>query len=283
MFKIFVRNSKRLAVFIPGIIIAYVSFQYTLPFLDRRVPDPVGILVTYVLAAYVLIPAIIRIYRIIVPAKHLPLYCVTPDGFACDPLNVGLVCSRRQIIEAMQKAGWHLADHYSIRNLFRHGGSAIFGWSYDSAPVSNLFLFGRKQDLAFEIPLEGTSARRHHVRFWATTFTEESKPLNARSIHWHHRKTHVQGDKLLWVGSASLDTGIVPIRHNMQITHSVHPDTNSERELIINGLKEHNLVDKTSEVKLDNPYRLVNRTWRGELHTDGIMKVAWLKNFRFID
>src|SRR5271168_2343313 len=33
----------------------------------------------------------------------------------------------------------------------------------DDAPVSNLFLFGRKQDLAFEQPVGGGPRRRHHL------------------------------------------------------------------------------------------------------------------------
>jgi hypothetical protein len=275
MIIILIRLAKRFAVFLPGIAIAYVSFRYTLPFFDKRLPDIVGILVTYALAAYVLIPGLIRIYRIILPPKHLPLYCVTPDGFASDPLNIGLIGTRRQVIEAMEKAGWHMADPYTVRNIVNHVFCLVFSREYLNAPVSNLYLFGRKQDLAFEVSVDGKNTQRHHVRFWATTF-EGKEPL-ARSIHWHRRKTHVQGDELLWVGAASLDIGIMPIRHNLQITHMVHPDTNQERELICNQLRNEDLIKKTTVVRLDNPYRLINRAWLSELHADGKMSVVYLK------
>src|SRR5487761_1521136 len=231
------RFAKRLAVFLPGIVIAYVSVRYTLPFFDKRLPDAIAILATYALGAYILIPTIIRIWRIFWSPKHLPLYCITPDGFASDPLNIGIISTRRALIEAMEKAGWYRADPHRPYYLVKHVMCIILGWNYPTAPVSSLYMFGRKQDLAFEIPVHGTN--RHHVRFWATTF-EDSKPLKARNIHWHNRRAHVQGDELLWVGAASLDIGIVPIRHNMQITHMVHPDTNQERELIVNGLKSKN-------------------------------------------
>jgi LssY C-terminus len=277
MIQIIYRNIKRFVVFIPGIVIAYVSLKYTLPFFDKRLPDDaLAILATYVLGAYVLVPAVIRFWRIFFPSEHLPLYCVTPDGFASDPLNIGLVGTRRELIMAMEKAGWYRADPHSPANIIRAVLSVIFGWEYSHAPVSSLYLFGRKQDLAFEIPINGTYVRRHHVRFWATTFDEE-KPFSARSIHWHHRREHLQGDTLLWVGAASLDIGIMPIRHNLQITHMVHPDTNRERDLIYTGLKSKRLVGKKTQLKLGNPYKLVNRTWRGELQTDGFMTVAWLK------
>lgn len=281
MLQILFRLAKRFAVFLPGIIIAYLSFEYTLPFFDRRLPDVVGILVTYCLAAYVLIPGFIRIYRIVHPSGHLPLYCITPDGFASDPLNIGLIGTRRQLITVMEKSGWHLTDPHNPRNLIRHFISLIFGWEYLSAPMSALYMFGRKQDLAFQMSIDGTSRNRHHVRFWATTFKNE-QPLTIRSIHWHKRRTHIQAERLLWVGAASLDKGIMPIRHNLQLTHMVDPDTNKERDLIVRQLEENDLVQKTEQVKLGNPYKLVNRTWRGELHTDGMMSVVWPKKSAFL-
>jgi hypothetical protein len=276
MVQILIRFAKRIAVFLPGVLIAYVSFKYTLPFFDKRVPDLFALLLTYALAAYVLIPAVIRIYRILIPPKHLPLYCVTPDGFASDPLNIGLICRRRELISVMEKAGWYTADPLTPRIVLKHIVCLTFGWPYNHAPVSNLYLFGRKHDLAFEKSLAGTSRRRHHVRFWATTF-DGNQPVSARSIHWQNRKSHVQADTLLWVGAASRDVGIVPIRHNLQLTHMVHPDTNEERELIVSELKSINAIKKLQNVKLDNPYRLINRTLRGQLYADGIMSVIWLK------
>jgi hypothetical protein len=275
MLQISIRFCKRLAVFLPGIIIAYVSWKYTLPFFDKRLPDIVAILATYALAAYTFIPAIIRIWRILSPPNHLPLYCVTPDGFASDPLNFGIVGTRREVIKAMAQTGWYLSDPKTVTNMIKQIASVIFGQSYLNSPVSNLYLFGRKQDIAFCMPRYKSNFSRHHIRFWATTF--EGNTLSAHSIHWHDRKTHVQGDKLLWVGAASLDIGLMPIRHNLQITHMVHPDTNLEREFILQGLRTTNLIKKIEQVKLDDPYRLINRAWRSELHTDGIMAVATLK------
>jgi hypothetical protein len=272
--EIFIRFAKRFAVFLPGVAIAYLSFRYALPFFDKRLPVFFGALITYVLAAYLVIPGLIRAFRIFHPPKHLPLYCITPDGFASDPLNVGLIGTKQEIIETMHKAGWHLADPMKPQSLFKHICSVVIGTRYLTAPMSNLYMFGRKQDLAFQMSVNGTSVNRHHVRFWATTYNKKS-PLTISSIHWHKRRAHVSDDKLLWVGAASLDIGIMPIRHNMQLTHMVHPNTNQERELIVDQLKDHRLIRKIEQVKLGNPYRLINRTWRGELHTDGRMTVVW--------
>lgn len=272
------RFLKRFAVLLPGIIIAYFSVRDIFPYFDRRLPLGFALLVTYAIGAYVLVPALIRAVRIFRPVNHLPLYCVTPDGFASDPVNIGIVATRRQLIGAMEKAGWYVADPHRGRYLIQHVLSILFGWPYAHAPVSSLYLFGRKQDIAFEIPVEGLGVgNRHHVRFWATTYLDE-KRMTVRSIHWHHRRAHVQGDNLLWVGAASLDSGIAPVKHNLQVTHMIHPDTNRERELIVEQLRDAKLLKSTTAIKLDKPYRLTNRAFRGYLHTDGKMTIVKLKS-----
>lgn len=271
--------AKRFAVLIPGIIIAVFSVHNVFPFLDKRIPDSLAVFVTYILGAYVLIPALIRLVRIVRPINHLPLYCVTPDGFASDPVNIGIIGTRMQLIQAMEAAGWYVADPHTPRYLLREVLSVLLGTSYPTAPMSSLYLFGRKQDIAFEIPIAGSLGSRHHVRFWATTY-EDKKRLSVHSIQWHHRRAHVQGDNLLWVGASSLDVGITFIRHNFQVSHMIHPDTDKERELILSQLKSQKLVASTQDVKLEKPYRLANRVWRGYLQTDGMMTVVKLRSRR---
>lgn len=279
MMQFVIRFAKRFIILLPGFFIAYLSVRDIFPYIDRRLPDVLSILVTYMLGAYVLVPALIRFFRIVWPPNHLPLYCVTPDGFASDPINLCVIATRHELIRAMEQAGWYMADRHTPRNITRQILSFVFGWPYRHAPVSNLYLFGRKQDLAFEIPISGVAGGRHHVRFWATTYKEEAH-LTVRSIHWHKRSRHVFGDNLLWVGAASRDIGIAPIRHNLQLTHMIHPDTNRERDLIVSCLRDVGRVRKTHDIKLDDPYRLVNRALRGYLHTDGVMTVIHLKSAR---
>lgn len=272
------RFLKRFLVLIPGVIITVVSVRDIYPFFKRRLPVGLAIFLTYILAAYILIPALIRIIRIIKPVKHLPLYCVTPDGFASDPLNIAIICTRTQLIKAMETSGWYVADPMNFKNIIRQIVSTVLSWSYPSAPISNLYLFGRKQDIAFEIPIEGSgSGSRHHVRFWATTYNKDRQRLSVDSISWTHRRTYIEDSKLLWVGAASLDVGIAPIRHNFQITHMIDPDTNGERDLIINQLKNEKLISKKDIIKLGNPYRLVNRALGGYLKTDGKMHIIHLR------
>ncbi len=270
------RVAKRFAVLFPGIVIAYFLARDFVPYFDRRLPLAFAILLAYALGAYILVPASIRLFRILHPPTHLPLYCVTPDGFASDPLNIGIVATRRQLINVMEKSGWHLADPHNFKNVLRVILSFLLGEAYRNAPVSGLYLFGRKQDIAFEIVTDPSVGSRHHVRFWATTYQQKQR-LSIRSIHWHHRQAHIYDDNLLWVGAASKDVGLALIRHNLQLTHMIDPDTNKERRLIVKQLRAAGLVKKIETIKLDSPYRLVNRVWRGSLHTDGKMAIVRLK------
>jgi hypothetical protein len=276
MIQFLQRLSKRFVLLLPGLIVTYFAVRTVFPFFSHklRFDDAFSILITYIIAAYLLVPAVIRAWRILKPPKHTPLYCVTPDGFASDPLNIGIIATRSELNSAMEQSGWYIADRHSLRNMLYEIASVVMGWSYPTAPVSNLYLLGRKQDVAFEIPA-GSASSRHHVRFWATTF-ETKPPMSIKSIHWHNRRAHIQDDTLLWLGAASFDVGINLIRHNLQVTHMIDPDTNLERGLIVEQLRAQKLVRKVETIELDKPYRLINRVWNGSLHTDGKMSVVSL-------
>lgn len=275
-----IRFLKRFAVLLPGIAIAYVSIYNIYPLIDRGTPALVAFLITYVLAAYVLIPVSTRVFRLFKPPRHLPVYCTTPDGFASDPVNIGVIGTRRQFIEAMENAGWHVADPHTLRNMLHEVVSTILHQPYPNAPMSSLYLFGRHQDLGFEIPITGSWKHRHHVRFWATTF-EKGKPVSTDSIHWFKRsewREHEenQDEQFLWLGAASKDVGLALIRHNAQLTHMIHPDTDAERDLIVEQLEIDGAQLETT-LPIMKPYKLTNRVWRGYLQTDGQLKIVRLK------
>ncbi len=277
MLQYIVRFAKRFAVLVPGLTIAYISIENIYPVLDSQIPAGLAFLITYALAAYILIPALTRLFQLFVrPPRHLPVYSVTPDGYASDPVNVGIIGTKDEMVHAMQQAGWEVADDHSIANVWREVVSSILHVPYPTAPMSNLYLFGRRQDIGFEIQIEGRLWHRHHVRFWATTFDKEGK-LTPNSIHWfprRERKLH-EGEKLLWLGAASKDVGLALIKHNAQLTHMIHPNTDAERDLIV----EHLEIDGAkleSTLKIMKPYTLVNRAWSGYLQTDGKLKVVRL-------
>lgn len=277
MLDIIFRFLKRIVVLLPGLAVAYFVTTDVYPFLDRGVPHAIAILAAYILAAYVLIPALMRVIRFFVRPKHIPLYCTTPDGFASDPINIGLMGTKEQVKKAMEVAGWFEADPRNLKTLLRYATAMILRWSYPTAPFSNLYLFGRSQDMGFQLPTNENPHHRHHVRFWAS----EPRLSDEQEEHlkfWRKYSTNKRPKKnQLWLGAASLDTGLGIIRHSGQITHMIHPDTDSERDLIVNNLELSGKVQSTRDVTVGKPYSLRNRVFKGRLNADGKMTIVTLK------
>lgn len=274
----FIRLVKRLFVLALGAIIVYLAVWEFFPFFDHRIPWALALFATYVFTAYLFIPLVTRLIRIFVRPKHIPLYCVTPDGFASDPINIGLIGTRRQIEEAMEKAGWFVADKRTLRNMFRMGRAMLTRRPYVNAPFSSLYLFGRRQDVGFQKPIENNPSHRHHVRFWACHL--QGPEDFHEDVHFWNR-FHRPGKKFgrqLWVGAASRDVGIMPIRHNMQLTHMIDPDTNAERDLIVSDLRAAHQVKKTLTEQVHPGLSLPNRVLGGVLHTDGKLRICILKD-----
>ena len=70
------------------------------------------------------------------------------------------------MVQAMLGSGWDAADPITLKSSIRIASSVLRDRPYVDAPVSSLFVFGRKQDLAFEKPVGESASHRHHVRFW---------------------------------------------------------------------------------------------------------------------
>ena len=275
MIDLAIRTIKRLIVLIPGLIVAFFSARDIFPYLDKRIPASLAVLSTYVIAAYVLVPSLMRVIRFFIKPSHIPLYSTTPDGFASDPINVGLVGTEKQVIRAMKKAGWYRADKRTPHTVMKLVIYSILKHPYPTAPFSNLYLFGRSHDLGFELPVDDNPRHRHHVRFWAASHTGDPEHLEHLTFWERFHRTKIK-DRVLWVGAASLDTGLGIIRHNAQITHMIHHDTNAERDLIVRHLRATNLVGKCQKVKIGNAYHLTNRVLTGYMLADGKITICEL-------
>jgi hypothetical protein len=126
-----------------------------------------GLLLVYLVTAYVVLPLAWRTdIRRHPDLAGSPDITYTASGIPGDPLNIGLVGSEADVIRAMTAAKWYPADPITFRSSVRIAVDSVFRRPDDDAPVSNLYLFGRKQDLAFEQPVGDSPRQRHHVRFW---------------------------------------------------------------------------------------------------------------------
>ena len=175
--------------------------------------------VLYGAIAYLILPALWQRYETRHPAlAKAPWITHTGSGVPGDPVDIGLVGVEIDLHRAMLAAGWSPADPITLRSSLRIAQDVVFRKAYVDAPVSNLYLYGRKEDFAFEQPVGDDPTRRHHVRFWRSDIPDaQGRPL--------------------WLGAATLDVSVGFSHDNGQITHHISPDVDAERELILADLK----------------------------------------------
>lgn len=260
MINIALRMVWRLGVFALILVSTYLTIFELFPFLDRRFPVILVVILMYLVVSYGIIPGIIKIWRLVIKQNHIPRYVTTPDGWPADPINIAIVAhSKRQLIKAMKRAGWYTADKATFRNLFREAYAIIFAQPYPTAPFSDLKLFGRSFDVGFQIPygLNDSPRHRHHVRFW-----ELIEPPGIKHDHhynfWLRRVRHLIGrEKRLYIGAAIDDVGANGIRwRNLQITHKNDPDHLEERDLIVKSLEKQGLVKSSTMVHAGEPFKM---------------------------
>jgi len=209
--------------------------------------------------AYLLVPEWWNLhYRHHPSLDDTPGITLTSVGIPGDPVNVALVGAREEIVAAMRAAKWKVADALGLESDVRIAADTVLDRPYESAPVSSLFLFGRKEDIAFEMPVGDNPQHRHHVRFWKTSQPEPD-------------------GRLMWVGSASYDKGVGLSHTTGQVTHHIAQDVDTERDHVIESL---NAVQALSETNIEKGFHAVREGRNGggdPWKTDGDLWVGILK------
>lgn len=250
-------------------LIAFVIFPYT----DHRLPWILALAVTYGVAAYLILPWIIRLGLKVLKRRSVPEYTTTGDGLAGDPVNIALLGSLAQLRAAFAAAGWTEAEPLGFGSSWRMIRTFLFNEPYPAAPFSTLYLFGRGQDIGFQKPIGNSPRKRHHVRFWSISADKADASAGTPDF-WLNTDRPPEADHALWVGAATRDTGLSLTWLTFQITHKTDSDTNAERNLVIADLASHGLIGEVSafdETK-DLPARRVNHYL-----FDGDVSVASLK------
>src|ERR1035437_8845977 len=90
------------------------------------------------------------------PWHGLPTRTTTHSHVAGDPVNIGIEGSQAAILAAFKRIGWVQADPLSPRSDLKMAEAAALSRAYPTAPVSNLYLFGRAEDFAVEHEIGAT-------------------------------------------------------------------------------------------------------------------------------
>jgi hypothetical protein len=208
------------------------------------------IVMAYTLLAYLILPAVWTHYEHQKRLADLPMVTLTAQGIPGDPINVGLVGDAKDVLCAMQAAGWYPADPVTLRSSIEIAGSVLLDRPYRDAPVSPLYYLGRREDLAFEKPVGSSADHRHHVRFWKVLEAgEEKRPV--------------------WLGDATFDRSVGVSHYTGAITHHIDADIDAERKLIASDLEAAGMVEARYRVTGVGP-TLAGRNGGGDLYyTDG--------------
>jgi LssY C-terminus len=215
------------------------------------------IVAVYLVVSYLILPATwARIEREPGLSKHTMLTATT-QGIPGDPINVGLVGDREDVVRSFHAAGWYPADPITLRTSVEIVGSVLLDRPYRTAPVSPLFFDGRREDLAFEKPYGGSADRRQHVRLWmALANGADSRPV--------------------WLGSATFDSGVTLSRDTGEVTHRIAANVDAERDRLIAGLNDALRVTSIYQMRGIGP-TLAGRNGEGDpYYSDGEIWVARL-------
>ncbi|MGR0318401.1 LssY C-terminal domain-containing protein [Agromyces sp. ZXT2-3] len=187
-------------------------------------------LVFWIVLAYLVLP---RLHRILTTI-YVPDYFIgrtrTSDGLLGDPVNLAFDGEEEALHAAMRVAGWTRADDVTLASSRRIITSTLTRRSYDEAPVSPLFLFGEKQDFAYQQEVAGNPAKRHHVRFWRTP---DGWLLPG-------------GRRVDWLAAGTFDRAVGFSLFTLQVTHKIDADIDVERDHIVATL-----VDSDPSVRVE--------------------------------
>lgn len=253
-------NTLRLVGLIVLVAVASVLYHYFIhDVLKTKRHYFTYFIIIWLLLAYVILPHAYRwLSKIFLPSYFIGR-TQAGDGMLGDPVNLAINGSKEELINGMTAAGWKQADKLSLKSSLRMIYAAVTGAPYPSAPVSSLFLFNHKQNLAFEKDVGGNPRKRHHARFWKT-------PKG-----WWLPGGY-QAD---WLGAATFDKNVGLSLFTGQVTHKIDANVDKERDFVVSGLRKN--AETIKSVKhFTSSYH--SRNGGGDIiHTDGTLPFVKLK------
>ena len=192
--------------------------------------------------------------------QQLPCCTTGKDGSETgDPLNLVVIGSGDDVYHAFIRAGWDETETITTGSALKTGISFLFGGRYRYSPVSALYVFGRRQDVALQ-KARGSIHERNHLRLWLA-------PVRYRG-------------RLVWIGQISRDIG-VRFTSKTIVTHKIDPDVDETRSYLAQDLLYSRGLSKIAYVKGVGaaPIESPGRNLTGDPYfTDGLRAVLWVSS-----
>jgi len=175
-----------------------------------------------------------------------------------DMVNFILVGSQQQVQNALEAASWRVADTDNKEAVLKAALQTYEKNDYLQMPMSQLYLFGRKQDFGYELAQAySVVASRHHFRIWKAPST------------WN--------GQTLWAGAGTHDIGFERDQRNGSITHKIDPAVDGERDNIGQTLQQAGKVKSLSYYLPPNPVQGAKNATGGGYRSDGRILVIVLQ------
>jgi len=175
-----------------------------------------------------------------------------------DMVNFVLVGSQQQVQSALEAASWRVADTDNKEAVLKAALETYEKKDYLQMPMSQLYLFGRKQDFGYELAQAySVVASRHHFRIW--------KAPNA----WN--------GQTIWAGAGTHDIGFEKDQRNGNVTHKIDPAVDGERDNIGQTLQQSGKVKSMSYYLPPDPVQGAKNATGGGYHSDGRILVIVLQ------
>jgi len=191
--------------------------------------------------------------------NKIPRRVTDPNGKPGDMVNVLIVGTQEQAVDAFTSAGWVEVDKQAGNSAMNAIMDSLEKKDYLTMPMSVLYLFNRGQDYGFAHaePVK-VAMSRNHLRVWKSPYTVEGRPL--------------------WCVAATHDIGFERDQRNGGVTHKIDPAIDGEREYVNGTLSATGLVVQRDHVTPKDPLTTAMTATGGEFHSDGRVVVLVLKN-----
>jgi len=175
-----------------------------------------------------------------------------------DMVNFVLVGSEQQVKDALDAANWHVADIDTKEAVLKAVLETYQKKDYLQMPMSQLYLFGRKQDYGYELAQAySVVASRHHFRIWKAPTA------------WN--------GQTMWAGAGTHDIGFEKDQRNGKVTHKIDPAVDGERDNIGQTLQAAGKVKSLYYYLPPNPVQGAKNATGGGYHSDGRVLVLVLQ------
>lgn len=189
----------------------------------------------------------------------IPRRVSDPNGKPGDMVNVLLVGTQEQMVQAFSAAEWVQVDKTARNSALNAVVDSLEKKDYLTMPMSTLFLFSRSQDYGFAHaePVR-VAMSRNHLRVWKSPYEVDGRPL--------------------WCVAATHDIGFERDQRDNGLTHKIDPNVDGEREYVNGTLSGTGLVTQRDHVTPTDPLTTAMTATGGEFHSDGRVLVLVLKN-----